>query len=383
MIQKIVRYALAGLVAGLCCLVCVHGLAFADGGAPNLAYVAGGARGVSVIDIGQQRVTSTLAAGTYAQMLYLSVDGRFLYVAQPTLNRVTMLGAKTGQVICSAQIAGSPSLLAFDAGTSALFIAGNQSMLISKMDTSDCHIMGTYKARGVIYGMATAEVALGTGDNQLWVAEASGLQVFGTQTGRDVATIAMAGQPRLLSIPSGGWVYVTTLQGALYGVDLNTYKQLALLSGDQFGTMDFDQVTGEIYVPDQLHKQLDVLTPLDVGATTAPHEPIHTYQLGATPRSVAVTSDGAFAFVALSTGEVAMLDLAARQTVRTIPVGGDPRFVITGLYPPIIGTTPQQTSLVMTILPVVSYLLVACLILLPLWFIFRQRKKLAVKQEVE
>ena len=32
----------------------------ADGGAPNLAYVAGAAHGIGVIDIGQQKVTSSI-----------------------------------------------------------------------------------------------------------------------------------------------------------------------------------------------------------------------------------------------------------------------------------------------------------------------------------
>jgi len=36
-------------------------LAFSDGGAPELAYVAGTAAGVSVIDIAQQRVSRTLS----------------------------------------------------------------------------------------------------------------------------------------------------------------------------------------------------------------------------------------------------------------------------------------------------------------------------------
>ena len=35
--------------------------AYADGGAPNLAYVAGTAKGISVIDIGQQKVTGSFA----------------------------------------------------------------------------------------------------------------------------------------------------------------------------------------------------------------------------------------------------------------------------------------------------------------------------------
>ncbi|HEX6108251.1 MAG TPA: hypothetical protein VFZ02_02475, partial [Ktedonobacteraceae bacterium] len=37
--------------------------AYADGGAPNLAYVAGTAKGISVIDIGQQKVTGSFTMG--------------------------------------------------------------------------------------------------------------------------------------------------------------------------------------------------------------------------------------------------------------------------------------------------------------------------------
>src|SRR5579871_6996203 len=35
--------------------------ALADGGAPQLAYVAGAARGISIIDIAQRRVTGTIS----------------------------------------------------------------------------------------------------------------------------------------------------------------------------------------------------------------------------------------------------------------------------------------------------------------------------------
>ena len=45
--------------------------AHADGGAPNLAYVAGTAKGISVIDIGQQKVTGSFTMGGDSEAIYL------------------------------------------------------------------------------------------------------------------------------------------------------------------------------------------------------------------------------------------------------------------------------------------------------------------------
>jgi hypothetical protein len=127
-------------------------------------------------------------------------------------------------------------------------------------------------------------------------------------------------------------------------------------------------------VPDSLHKQLDVITP-DSMATTAPHEPAHVYALSAAPESVAITSDGQLGFVALGTGEVAMLDIPGRQVIQTINVGGSPQFIITGLYPPALGSTPQQASIVDTIATIAAYILVAACVLVPVWFVVRQNRR--------
>ncbi|HEY3993015.1 MAG TPA: hypothetical protein VGM01_09075, partial [Ktedonobacteraceae bacterium] len=172
------------------------------------------------------------------------------------------------------------------------------------------------------------------------------------------------------------WVYVTTQQGSLYAVGLSAPHQfLQLLSGGQFGTMDFDETTGQIYVPDSLHHQLDEITPPDPTATTAPREPAYAYALGAAPQSVAITSDGQFGFVALNNGQVAMLDIPGRQIIQTIAVGGNPSFIITGLYPPALGNTPQQASVIDTVATIGAYILVVALVLIPVWFVVRQNRK--------
>src|SRR5216110_2182027 len=76
--------------------------AYADGGAPNLAYVAGAEHGIGVIDIGQQKVTNSITVDGDPQMILLSLNGRYLYVTQPTLGRVAIISARTGKTICTA-----------------------------------------------------------------------------------------------------------------------------------------------------------------------------------------------------------------------------------------------------------------------------------------
>jgi DNA-binding beta-propeller fold protein YncE len=349
--------------------------AHADGGAPNLAYVAGTAQGISTIDIGQGKVTGTISVGGDPHSVVLSLDGRFLYVAQPTLGRVTMLAARNGQTICTANMPGQPALLAFDTtpGANMLYAAGNGDASVSAIDPTNCAIKHTYKTSGPVYGIAVAQISSGSSgniSNQIWVSTSNALTIFNT-TGKQVGTIPIVGGPQYLTIPPGTMVYLTTRQGGVDAVDIGTHRVFTLLTGGSYGPMDYDAFTGEIYVPDRQNKQLDVLTPLNSGATTLPREPNRTYSLGVAPQSVAITSDGQLGFVALSGGNVAMLDVPGHQIVNTIFVGGTPHFIITGLYPPIVGTTPQEASIWSTVINILAYAFVIALFIVPL-LLFRR-----------
>jgi hypothetical protein len=113
--------------------------------------------------------------------------------------------------------------------------------------------------------------------------------------------------------------YVTTRQGTVVAVDVATHQvSPPLLTGGQFGLMDYDAITFEIYVPDQQTHRLEVLALFIVGAVLHPREPARVMRLGAAPQAVAITSDGQLGFVALAGGKVAMLDLPGRQLVTTI-----------------------------------------------------------------
>src|SRR5215467_7315596 len=258
----------------------------ADGGAPNLAYVSGSQKGISTIDIGQQKVTGSFTMRSDTNTIYLSLDGRFLYVTQPTLGQVTMLAAKTGQRICSANVPGKPSLLAFDPGLNVLYTAGNGGNNVTALDPSNCAIKRILKFNSPIYGLAVGIVgsgAPGETTNQLWVSDSTSLHVFVNY--KQIGSLQVPGGPQYISIPPGFTAYVTTRQGSVYAVDLTSRKlSPALINGGSFGPMDYNAFTSEVYIPNMLRKQVDVLSPIFPGTTTLPHEPNYSIHLGVAPQ---------------------------------------------------------------------------------------------------
>ncbi|GAC1427480.1 MAG: hypothetical protein PVS3B3_14410 [Ktedonobacteraceae bacterium] len=357
--------------------------AHADGGAPNLAYVAGTDAGVSVIDVAQQKVTRTISMAGKPATILLSNDARFLYATEPDQNRVAVLGAKDGNTICTANVPGKPTLLALDlsANNYTLFAAGNAASTVSAIDPTNCSIKHTYSVNGSVYGLAVAQVGSGiNGSNgsQLWVADTTSLTYFDNAKQQQLGSLAVPGGPGYISIPPGETVYATTRTGSVIAVDLNNQRVITLVTGGAYGAMDYDQNTGEIYVPDRTKNQLVVLTPINPGSPV-PHQPSHVVRLNGVPQSIAITSDGQLGFAALANGNIAMVDIPGRQTLQTIHVGGSPTFVITGLYPPALGTTPQQASVFTIVLNVAAYALVIGLFIVPI-FLFRGYMK-AEKQK--
>src|SRR5438034_11255452 len=76
----------------------------ADGGAPNLAYVSGTSSGVSVIDVGQAKVTKTISVEGNPHTILLSQDGGFLYVSQPAVGQASVIRTGTGSIFCTEHV---------------------------------------------------------------------------------------------------------------------------------------------------------------------------------------------------------------------------------------------------------------------------------------
>jgi DNA-binding beta-propeller fold protein YncE len=345
----------------------------ADGGAPNLAYVAGATHGVGVIDISQQKVTNSISVNGNPQMILLSLDGRYLYVTQPALGRVAILSARTGKIICTANLPGQPSLLALGPQSGSLYVAGNGASIVSALNPTTCAVQRTFQSQSPVYGIGVGLVGAGNNlHDQLWVSGTTSLTYF-DPNGQPSGSIPVAGEPQYLSLPGGYALYVTTRQGGVDAVEFATRRVIPLISGGKYGPMDYDAVTGEIYVPDEQNQQLDVLTPWTPGTASTPHEPNRIVHLSSSPLAVAITSDGQLGFVALSDGKVAMLDVPGRTITNTIAIGGTPHFIITGLYPPLLGSTPQEASTWSTIIDIAAGIVLLVLIVGSILLIRRNR----------
>jgi DNA-binding beta-propeller fold protein YncE len=365
----------------------------ADGGAPNLAYVSGTSSGVSVIDVGQAKITKTITVAGDPRTILLSQDGGFLYVSQPAVGQVSVIRAETGQIFCSAHLPGKPALLAIDPDTNTLYAAGSGAAQVTALDPTNCKVLQTLGVNGPVYGLAvalTAGSSLNDGmSNQLWVASTDGLTIFDDRTGQTLGTVPLPEGPQYLSIPPGETVYVTTRQGSVEAVGLKTREVRQLLKGGIFGPMDYDALTGEVYVPDEQHNVLDVLSPVDTSSTVLPKEPERVIHTDGTPESVAITNDGLLGFVALRGGRVAMLDLIAHRLVYTVDVGGTPHFIITGLYPPPVLETPtpasnsistQQSSVPQMFWVIVFFVSLVTVVVVTMILVWQLRRSLKIRQ---
>lgn len=376
MFARLSRWFIIPILSCLCLLLLAPMAVYADGGAPNRAYIAGAAKGIGIIDIAQQKIIGHIPVSGDPHTALLSLDGNYLYVTEPQLKRVAVIIAGTGATFCTTPLPGHPTLLAMDPNANILFAASNDASTVTSIDPASCHIKHVFQLNKPIYGLGLAAVGTSLSadsGNQLWVSSATDLTVFDDIKGTQIAQIPIPDGPRYISIPPGSAVYVTTEQGSVITVDLNSHKVLTLVSGGSYSAMDFDENTGEIYVPDQKNHQLVVLEPINAGFSL-PQEPGRTIPLPAIPTSVAVTSDGQLAFVALQDGKVAMLDIPTHQITNTFDVGGNPRFIITGLNPPVFAPNPQQAHTLQTVITVVAYIIVAALLVVPI-ILFRRYSK--------
>src|SRR6266478_7174096 len=171
----------------------------ADGGAPQLAYVAGATQGISIIDIAQRRVTGTIAVAGSPRTVLLSPDGYALYVTQPTLGRVALIAAKTGKTLCTASLPGQPSLLALSLDATVLYAAGQGDTSVRALDPMTCTVQQTFETHEPVYGLAvaasTAADATPSTPNQLWITGTTSLTVFEVN-GHLLGSVPIAGGPQ-------------------------------------------------------------------------------------------------------------------------------------------------------------------------------------------
>lgn len=324
----------------------------ADGGAPNLAYVTGAGAGgqeVAVIDIAQRKVTASIAVNGSPWGIVLSADNRFAYVTEQTAAQVAIIDANAHQVVATVPTGAAPEGIALDAGTGNLYVANSGTNTVSILNGDQRKVVTTLTVGNHPTGVAIATVGTSIPnylDPEVYVANSGSdsVTIISTQKRQVVATVPVPGGPVAIVVPSYGSVaYVATQSGSVAVISLAKRTLLGTLmqqSGAQWGQMDYDAITSQVYLPDATSNQVFILAPASVagnGTANLPQEPARALPIAGGPAAVAITFDGADGFVAQrGSGQVTMLDAPTHHVLATIRVGGTPHAIITGAYPPLL-----------------------------------------------
>jgi YVTN family beta-propeller protein len=321
----------------------------ADGGAPNLAYVVGAGsdgQSLAIIDIGKRAVTNTTHLGGDPACIALSLDNRFAYITERAQNDVAVMDTRTYQIAATIPTGPAPQGIAIDISQGSVFyVANSGGDTVSVVDGNKDAVRATITVGQHPGGIAIAGVNTTISDYtdpQVNVADtgSNAVTVIDSRKAQVVATVPVPGGPINVSIPAvASAAYVTTQQGTIDAISLRDHRFLGTIlsrPGDTFGAMDYDAITNQVFVPDLTAGQVLVLRPVAVDSPL-PTEPLLSLPFAAAPAAIAITFDGALGFVAQQgSGNVAMLDMATHQTITTIAVGGTPRAVLTGSYPPLL-----------------------------------------------
>lgn len=377
---------LAALLPAYCYALATVSPAYADGGAPNLAYVAGGgATGsdLDVIDMSKLSVSWHTTLDSAPHSVLLSADSHELFATEPVSNRLIFVGARDHHVDTSLTLGVQPTAMALDLASSPnrLYVTEQGSNAVAVVDTSKRHVIATIPVGAHPSGVAVAGASSGIAnphDALVYVAntDSNSVSVIATHEQRVVATIAVPGAPTGVVIPgSGGVAYVSTRSGSIVALDLARQSLLGTVfqtPGHTLGVMDYDAVTGDVYVPDATANVVYALAPVAVTggagapALSAPHEPGRSITVEGNPAAVAITFDGAYALVAEpGAGAANIMDAVSHSTLKRVTVGGSPHAVITGAYPSLVS---QSAAFV------IDMLFIGAILLLPILFYLSERR---------
>jgi YVTN family beta-propeller protein len=373
------------LLAVLVCLSQAPATAFADGGAPNLAYVTGGGASgsaLTVVDIAKRQVTAQIPIGGGPTGVALSGDNRFAYVTESTANSLAIMDAHAQRVVDHMALGHQPTAILADpvASFNLLIVSesGDDTVVLLNVDTrkvlSRLHV-GHHPA-----GLGLAAPGSGIASDipseaEIYVANTASdsVTVISTLQRKVIAQIPVPGGPVHVTIPAtGGVAYVGTQSGTVVALSLARHQVLGTLlrlPSGPIGAMDYDAITNQIYVPAPSSAVVAVLAPASAGrgggSPTLPSEPQRTLPLTGGPNAVAITSDGAFGFVTEhATGRLDMLDVPSHSVLTSLRVGGSPQAVITGAYPPVLDAQSVNAVAIVLALGVLAVVIIVAVVLL-------------------
>ena len=254
-------------------------------------------------------VTDTLALGSGSNPSAVATFGNRAYVANATARTVKVFNTDTNQVIATVAVQTSPTAIAVSPDGKSVWVANSGSRTVQRIDTQSNTVVATVT-------VGTTPTALAVNGDSVWVANAGSNSVsrISMATNTVVATTAVGSAPSALAV-SGDKVYVGNKNSNSISVISTATNQVVQTKSSVTGSRGLAVSGGKLYVTQQGFLLNRVLV---LNSSTLAQ--IATINMQAAPASVAVTSDGAQAYVTMTNHRVSVVNTATNAVVSTTVV---------------------------------------------------------------
>jgi DNA-binding beta-propeller fold protein YncE len=236
-------------------------------------------------------------------------------VTQQDLNTITLVSASGSGTRGTVSVGADPGDVVFNAAGTTAYVSGFNDGSIKAVSVSAARVTGS-----VTIGSNAYRMALSPDGSRLYVTTTSGsVVVVNPATMTQGTSVGLAGSLQGIALHATGLaLYVTSTDGTISRLLAGT---LTLATSTRVGGKPADvAVAGadELLVANE-DGWVDVLNVSTLASKARILIP------GASPFGLAVTHDGAHAFVASTNGDVIIIDRATRTITQRLRVGGLPR----------------------------------------------------------
>jgi YVTN family beta-propeller protein len=267
---------------------------------------------VSVIDTARNKVVATIPVGGFPDAVATTPDGTHAYVTNGFDSNVSVIDTASNRVVATIPVGAAPSAVAITPNEihpyedderrhqPLAYVTNLADNSVSVIDTASNKVVAT-----IPVGHDPSGVAVTSDGTHAYVTNQldDSVSVIDTDSNTVVATIA--GFPEFV-LPVG--VAITPHGTDPYGRDDRRHQSLAY-------------VTNNVPNIDGSNFPASAVSVIDTASNTV----VATIPVGQYPNGVAITPDGAHAYVAnQGDGTVSVIDIARNKVVATIRVGAGP-----------------------------------------------------------
>lgn len=308
--------------------------------AAPFAYIANtNSNNVSVIDLSNNTVLTTVGVGSGPYGIGVNPAGTFVYVPAYSSNSVSVIDTSTNTVTATVAVGANPYGVTVNPSGTRAYVANTGGSTVSVINTANNTVAATINVGNGPYGLV-----LNPAGTRLYVTNLNSNSVSVIDTGNNtvLSTVSVGMGPGGIAIhPSGSTVYVANQGGnSLSVIDTSTNAVTATISVGSLPVAIALNANGSaLYVSNQNTNNVSIVNPSN-------NSVVGSINVGSQPRGISLTANGSRLYVVnQGSDNVSVIDTSNNSVVTTVGVNSTPNSFGTFIVAPAPAAVPTVTNI--------------------------------------